>query len=97
MARLDPRLWGEKRQIDANVQTSNMTPEQREALVQGMLKRLEIVARPALEERKRLEAQQAKVVDVTPKPEPAPDPLPAGAAPYRAALPGTIARPPTEP
>jgi hypothetical protein len=71
VARLDPRLWAEKRQIDATVATSvaEMSEEQREALIDGMLKRLEIIARPAIEERKRLEAQQAKMVDVTP-PEP---------------------------
>jgi hypothetical protein len=75
MQRLDHRQWGEKKQVEveASVQArvENMTLEQRQALVDGMLKRLKIIARPAIE-RKRLEAQQAKPIDVTPKPEPAP-------------------------
>jgi terminase small subunit-like protein len=93
IARLDPRLWAEKRQIDATVATSvaEMSPEQREAVIQRMLERLEIIARPAMLERERqrqLEAER-KMIDVTPGAEPAPvaapGPLPAGAAPYRAA------------
>jgi hypothetical protein len=75
MARLNPRRWQERKHIDTSVQASiaEMTVEQRQAMVQGMLKRLKIIARPAIEEeRKRLEAQQAKIIDVTPKLEPAP-------------------------
>jgi hypothetical protein len=82
MARLDPRRWAEKRLLNAQIQTSvaDVGPEQREALVQSMLKRLEIIARPAMLERERqrqLEAQR-KMIDVTPGAEPEPAPAVGG-------------------
>ena len=64
MVRLDPRLWSEKKRVEASVQTTvaAMPPEQREAMVQGILKRL------GLEEQR---AKKSRIVHVTPKPEPA--------------------------
>jgi hypothetical protein len=63
MTRLDRRLWGEK-QVEASVQTTvaDMPPEQREAMVQDILKRLGL---------KEQRAKKSRIIDVTPKPEPA--------------------------
>jgi hypothetical protein len=55
MARLDPRRWAEKalaERADPDVGCRHGS-EQREALVQSMLKRLEIIARAAMLERER--------------------------------------------
>src|SRR5262249_8482295 len=64
------KQWGPKTSIQASVQTSvaEMSPEQRMALVDGMMKRLKIIARPAIEarERERQLAAEAKLIDVTP-------------------------------
>ena len=81
MARLNPRQWQERKHIDnTSVQASvaEMSVEQRQALVDGMLARMQLIARPAIEEERRLEeprAKKSRIIDVT-LPEPAPVPVP---------------------
>jgi terminase small subunit-like protein len=70
LERAASRYWAPKSSVATTVAMAvdQMGEEQREALIEGMLKRLEVIARPAMRERERQRQLEAsKLIDVTPE------------------------------